>query len=309
MVNKQLTQKFMPKKVVHKVAPIASMYGENMVLPNQSGVTERKHIRVLTTDDLTATSLTATAITTDDLTVKNDATFNNVLSNGNISGQAALFTGTLTCEALTGLKNSDFIIHPNIIDTEATAGNLIFKWLDTLGDTFTESFRIEGAAGDIKVTSDLYFNANGGLPFGQIYAHNVGVGLTSVNVNDWDQIVAFAVNGDFNKTTVDQSTDVIKPLVGGKYLVSWQWSGTGPAASHDWDFHIQSNAGRNDQPQTSAHISTPAAQNLVSTAGSGIIDLREADTVELWVQRLSAGNNIVLTTENCSITITQIGGT
>jgi hypothetical protein len=153
------------------------------------------------------------------------------------------------------------------------------------------------------------FVGTGGLPYAQVWAHNAGAGITSVAQNDWDQITAFDTDGDELDANADHNNDHITIGKAGRYLVTWQWSGTGPAASHDWDFHIAKNNRATDYANTSSHITTPVAQNLVSCAGSGILDLANADTVELWVQRLSAGANIVLTTENCSISVVHIGGT
>lgn len=155
---------------------------------------------------------------------------------------------------------------------------------------------------------DVTFAATGaGLPFAEISAHDASAGITSVNQNDWDQITAFDTDGQSNNATPDHASDHITITKPGKYLVMWGWSGNGPAAAHDWDFHIAKNNRDVDFNNTSAHLTTPTTQKVTSIGGSAILDLAVDDTVELWVQRTSAGNNIVLTTENCTIKLVQIG--
>ena len=163
----------------------------------------------------------------------------------------------------------------------------------------------------VSATGCVDFTGTGsGLTVTEIYGHDEGVTLTSVNVNDWDQILAFSVDGLTNgDITPDHRNNQIVINTDGLYEVGWSWAGHGTAVAHDWDFHIKKNNGATDFLNTSAHLKSPKAGN-VTTVGHppATLDLAAEDTIELWVQRTSAGNNIVLTTENCFIHIKKVGG-
>jgi hypothetical protein len=155
---------------------------------------------------------------------------------------------------------------------------------------------------------ELVWSRGVGLTYGEIYAHGSTDAITSVAQNDWDQIVAFSVNGENNGTVPDHTNNHITINKKGRYLASFHWCGYGPAAAHDWDFHISKNNNASQFNNVTSHLTTPAAQNDVSVSAMGIIDLEEGDTIEMWVRRTSAGNNIVLTTDNCNIVLIKIGG-
>lgn len=184
--------------------------------------------------------------------------------------------------------------------TAATNHPAIFRSEVNIGDAANYS--------EFLTDGDLIFYGTAGLCFGEIYAHSVAAAITSVNQNDWDQITAFDTNGLSNNTTPDHTNDHITISKAGKYLISFHWCGHGPAAVHDWDFYIAVNNRTTTFNNITAHVTSPIAQNDTSVSATGIANLSVNDTVELWVTRTSAGNNIVLTTDNCNITITQIGG-
>lgn len=159
-----------------------------------------------------------------------------------------------------------------------------------------------------EIEGDIIFTGTGaGLCFAEIYAHAVAVDLTSVAQNDWDQVVAFDTNGESNNATPDHANDHITITKAGKYLVSFFWCGHTTGVPHTWDFHISKNNNGVAFPNLTTHITTAVAGRLTHAGASAILDLALNDTIELWVQRLSAGGNIVLTTDNCVITIVQIG--
>lgn len=146
------------------------------------------------------------------------------------------------------------------------------------------------------------------LQFGEIYAHDVTDVISSVAVNDWDQLVAFDTNGESTRgVTPDQANNQIVIERPGVYQIDFTWSGFGPASPHDWDLHAALNNRTTSLNNFTAHFRTPTAQNkqTVSTPG-GKVFLNVNDTVELWIQRLSAGNNIDLTTIACTLGVTRI---
>ncbi|MCK5601023.1 hypothetical protein KAR91_04080 [Candidatus Pacearchaeota archaeon] len=144
--------------------------------------------------------------------------------------------------------------------------------------------------------------------YGEISAHAVSVNLTSVNQNDWDQILAFNTNGESSNLIVpDHTNDHITENKAGVYEISFNWSGFGPASPHDWDIHVAKNNRGTTFTNFTGHFRTPTAQNLQTVTGcSGKVSLSIEDTIELWIQRLSAGSNIILTTTACTLGLIRI---
>jgi hypothetical protein len=137
--------------------------------------------------------------------------------------------------------------------------------------------------------------------YGEVWAHGVADVITSVAQNDYDQIVGFNTNGANHRTTPDHTNDHIVILVPGVYQIHFEWSGYGPAVAHDWNFHIYKNNGATAFNNITAHQTTPSTQKTESIGCTGLASLAVNDTVEMWVQRTSAGNNINLTTVHCTI--------
>lgn len=145
------------------------------------------------------------------------------------------------------------------------------------------------------------------LLFGEISAHDISDVVVSVAQDDWDQIVAFNTNGENTRgITPDYTNNHIVIGRSGVYALSFNWSGFGPANPHDWDIHIAKNNRAVTFNNFTSHFRTPTAQNLQSIMASGILKLLVNDTIELWVQRLSAGSNIDLTTTACTLNVLRI---
>ena len=150
------------------------------------------------------------------------------------------------------------------------------------------------------------FSPTVAMPHAEIYAHGSTDTITSVAVNDWDKIEAFDTNGWSHGILVDETSRYLTCINKGRYRASFHWCGTGPAAAHDWEFHISKNGNASQFTNVTAHVTTPAAQNDESISASGIIDLAVSDTVELWVKRTSAGDNIDLVTKHCNLCLDAI---
>ncbi|MCK5027731.1 MAG: hypothetical protein KAS07_04905, partial [Candidatus Pacebacteria bacterium] len=72
------------------------------------------------------------------------------------------------------------------------------------------------------------------------------------------------------------------------------------------DIHAAKNNRGTTFTNFTAHLRTPTAQNLQSIMASGKVSLSIGDTIELWIQRLSAGSNIDLTTTACTLGVHKI---
>jgi len=146
-----------------------------------------------------------------------------------------------------------------------------------------------------------------GNVYGEIWAHGVADVIVSVALNDWDQIVAFDTNGESNATIPEHVNSHIKIVKPGVYRVAFGWSGYGPATAHDWEFYICKNNNGTCYTNIVSHVTTPTTQKTGTISCSGFAALLVDDTVELWVKRISAGNNINLTTVHCTISLELAG--
>jgi len=237
----------------------------------------------------------------------------HLTTTGNITGNVLYLAGVLnylyvTSGDLKVVAQSDLILDPysgwvDLLNNGIKTTGSVYAALGVFGDGGATNYV------SISNTGDVTFYGSSGLIFAEIYAHAVAADITSVAQNDWDQITAFDTNGENNLATPDHTNDHITIVRAGKYLAQFYWCGHGPATAHDWDFHIAKNNNASQFNNISAHLTSPTTQKDTSVFGSGVIDLAASDTIELWVKRTSAGSNIVLTTDNCGITLTQLGGT
>ena len=164
---------------------------------------------------------------------------------------------------------------------------------------------------EVSSTGDATFVGSAGLQFAQIYEEDGSSTLALAAQDTFYQITAFSANGESNGATPDHTNDHITVAKAGMYLVTLNMSfSQTTAVSIEYDFHIQTNNGANDFPQASAHRDTAGNQTVGNCGTTGIIDLAANDTVELWVERLTGGATTrTITISQCSITLTQIGGT
>jgi hypothetical protein len=170
----------------------------------------------------------------------------------------------------------------------------------------------EVGTGGVKIPdADLFFTGDGsGLPYAQIYEED-GVGTLALAAQDtFYQVTSFSANGESNDATPDHTNDHITIGKAGRYLVQfWVHFEQSVGTSNVFDFHVQKNNGATDFPQTSGHRN--GGTGIVgSTGGTGILDLANGDTIELWVERLDGGaTSKTLTFRALSLVVTMIGGT
>lgn len=162
---------------------------------------------------------------------------------------------------------------------------------------------------DVTIHGDLDFDgtAGHGMVQGEISSYNVAIPLTSVNQNDWNQILAFTVNNLSNRCVPDHTQDHINISSAGRYRLFGRWTGYGPNAAHDWDTHFRLNNGATTIDTSVGHFKTSNATDHTQVTWQCDYELAMNDTVEMWVERYSAGNNIVLTTIGCNLSVLKIG--
>ena len=166
--------------------------------------------------------------------------------------------------------------------------------------------------GNVKIGGDLYFAGTGtGLPYGQLYEEDGSSTLALAAQDTFYQITSFTVNGEANDAAPDEREDHITIGKAGRYLatINISFSQT-TAVSIEYDFHLKINNGATDFPCVSAHRDTNGASTVGNCSCTGIVDLANGDTVELWVERLTGGGTTrTITIPQCSITLLHIGGT
>ncbi len=162
--------------------------------------------------------------------------------------------------------------------------------------------------GKVHVTNDLYFTGDGsGLPFAQISAESNATD-TELTEDTWTQVTIFDTNGVYNDATPDYTNDHITIGKAGVYQVMCSITanssgGTGALI----EFAVKKNDG--------ASIIIPHMDRTLAGGGgesgcltiSGLADLANGDTIELWVKNESNNDDIVI--EDVSLHLVMIGGT
>lgn len=162
-----------------------------------------------------------------------------------------------------------------------------FEMVDPLGSNTFEAFRVPLTSFDSRYGLDI-------TTYGEIWVHDVDVGVVLAQQDTWYQITAWSNtvtsfsfdghNGESKNATPDASNDHITLLASGIYMVEWSVS-CYSAAVNKYHFQMRTNNGANGYPNTSAYRTTSTAGAIGNVAGGGICDLDISDTVELWVER------------------------
>lgn len=181
MVNKQLTNKFMPKKQNHKVVPIGMMGNEPLVLPNYSGVKKYSDERNLFTGASNYLKLDASndpIITTSNLTIQ----------QGTGSGASPIGAPVLVLDTSNILSGLNFLSPTNggaffnFGDTDSS--NQGFVGYSHVNDTMT--FRTDGVT-HLALDASGGLSLNSGATTGQteelkIYGYKTGDALRNLQI-------------------------------------------------------------------------------------------------------------------------------
>jgi len=143
------------------------------------------------------------------------------------------------------------------------------------------------------------FDSRYGLrEYGEIWVHDVDVGITLAAQDTWYQVTAWSNtvtsfsydghNGEANGVTPDASNDHLTILTTGIYMVHW-WVSCYSGATNE--FHLQMRRNNNSKgfPNTSGFRTTSTASAVGHVAGGGLCALNANDTIELWVERKDGG--------------------
>lgn len=147
------------------------------------------------------------------------------------------------------------------------------------------------------------------LAFGEIYAADAAstVTISTSGKANKVQITAFNTNGQSNNSTPDHTNDHITVDVAGKYLVDVSLVVESVSAgSIEIGVSLWKNNGATEfQNVYALRELSGSGGDTGSLSLSGICDLAENDTIEVWLWNNTNNNNVVV--DNITLSIIKIG--
>lgn len=145
--------------------------------------------------------------------------------------------------------------------------------------------------------------------YATIYAHDQAVNTTFSGTGEGNsvQVTIFDTNGDFNNAVPDHTNDHITINETGKYYIFVTMSvETVGASARTVGWHVEKNNGATsiDNLHVERRL-TGGGGDVGSVALSGIVDLTEGDTIELWCWNDDNTNSILIS--DVSMSVLQVG--
>ena len=181
------------------------------------------------------------------------------------------------------------------------------------------------ASGDLSSVDDLtdWFTATSGITLtdngdgtmgigqnspsqGNLTCYNVADALNTVAVDTWYQITSFTTQGNL---TVSVTVSVAESHIeigssGTQCFLSWFSGALHCAAAHSFELMLKKNNGATALTSVVAEVSTPAATPY-NISAQNVIALNAEDTLELWIKRTTAGDNITVTIDNMTMGVLE----
>ena len=164
----------------------------------------------------------------------------------------------------------------------------------------TDTFQISENTGPwTDISKGISTPAYGGLSVsGNAVATTIGTGSTYV------QVTVFATASPSADVTPSATTDDITIATAGDYLIGFNASLTAGNANNEYQLAVFVNNGVTQKNLVSSR--KVGGTGDVGSAGSGLpVTLAASDTVELWVQNITAGNNI--TVQDAQLWVLRVG--
>lgn len=200
-------------------------------------------------------------------------------------------------------------------DVSSTPGQYdILQWSSgdlRFEDTNTPSFRSLPLVGDdanyveVDADGDLAFVGNAGLAYGEISVNGNATPTTIGSGSTWYQVNVFDTSQQ-NNATASADTNDITIIEAGAYMVTASISFSGATSGNIYELQVQTNNGATPYLNLHCDRKIGTGGDVGSASISGIGVFAASDTVELWIQNTSAGNNA--TVRDCTLSIVQIGG-
>jgi len=194
--------------------------------------------------------------------------------------------------------------------TATTTDNLVFTpneansrfYIDTVSVT-----QITG--GNLTALGDLVFaGAGSGLPYGEIYGHDVDEDLVMAAQDTWYQCISFDTNGLNNLTTLDHTNDHITIVKTGVYKLFMNCS-VSSATAEDWVISPFKNNGATQFACADVHFTSIAGAKEITASNSCLVSLTAGDTIEVWAMRTTSGAaSKTLIINSVGLNLVMIGG-
>jgi len=232
--------------------------------------------------------------------------------DGAVIGGSSTAAGSFTTIDASGITE---------LDGGLTVDDLAFTVADATGNTVisgtlhvTNMTTIGDGTNEMSVSStgDVLWTGTGGLAFGEIYAvaANDTTTIITAGIASRVQVTTFDTNGLTNNMTPDHANDHILVTNAGMYLctISLHIESAGGGGADTFGFSLYKNNGTTEFPNVHAHRQLAGGGGDVGSVGlSGIIDLAENDTIELWTYNEDSTDDLVV--QDVTLSLVQIGGT
>jgi len=141
---------------------------------------------------------------------------------------------------------------------------------------------------------------------GNLYCYAAASNLNTVAINTWYQIVSFTTQGNLtaNVTVSVAESHIEIGSSGTQYFLTWFSGAISCAAAHSFEVMIKKNNGVTAVTSIVAEFSTPAATPY-NISAQNVVAFNADDTVELWIKRTTAGDNITVTIDNMTMGVLE----
>jgi hypothetical protein len=212
------------------------------------------------------------------------------------AGAVEFLTDDLSLIITTGPARKGFVLNDgaNLTSTKVPVAS-------TNGRLIDSSMYSDGA--------DNWWVGDGtGLPYGSCSNGGTHLAWSQVNPTEdqwYDISDDTMVDGQLNLVTHDGSGQLAVTKAG-RYLINWSACAEATVAQKHLEFAISING--TESTQGMAHYETKAISAEFAIASTAILDLAAADTINLSIRTLDAGN-VTLTVDCLEITAIMVGGT
>jgi len=235
----------------------------------------------------------------------------NVTGSANFDHHITLLDSTFFTDFFgTGLITNPFAsIYTEVndfLDTVYIEAPLIVTDTVNFGDQvrFTDYAIFEGNE-DHK--GDVYFSGSGaGFAFAEIYAYENTTATVVALVDSWYQVTVFSADGLSNYNTPSHTNDHITVGLDGIFQILVSGSIQGATVGKAYQMQVKVNNGASSLTNLSTGVTVDSSLARVPFSISGLADLNEDDTVELWVKSPSASPANV-TFRFLNMTVMQVG--
>jgi hypothetical protein len=242
-------------------------------------------------------------------------TYTNVTATNNITALETARVGKFSSDfgddvyMELDIDTSDYTAHIGINDSVGFPEELHLDFLSVVASSISASS--VALNNNLTMKGDLIFTAaGGGVPFGEISAYNQSDELTisGSGISNKVQVTTFNSNGVSNLSVPSHGSDHITISRSGVYSVNVSVSLDSVAGSGGTiGIGLFKNNGTTQfQNVHATHDLAGGGGEAASLSLSGLIDVNNTDTIEVWVWNDSNSNNVVV--DDITLSLSMIGG-